>query len=129
MAQRSAPGVFAAHRTVLLYSPVEVCANRTEIVHSIGRIDTASSWSGNSEVAKAYHASLVLARSLPGEPALVFLTDGHEAPPVNPRHRPSFQGKAGEVRAMVAGVGGALPVPIPRRDPTASRWDSGALTR
>jgi len=110
--------VFAAHRTVLLYSPIEVCANRAEIVQSIGLVDTAMAWSGNSEVAKAYHASLALARALPAEPALVFLTDGHEAPPVNPRHRPAFHGKAGDVRAMLAGVGGALPAPIPKRDPT-----------
>ncbi|HZH05794.1 MAG TPA: vWA domain-containing protein [Lautropia sp.] len=111
-------GVFAAHRTVLLYSPVEVCANRTELVQSVGLVDVNMAWSGNSEVAKAYHASLLVARALPTRPAVVFLTDGHEAPPVSPRHRPSFQGKAGEVRAMVVGVGGLLPVPIPKRDPT-----------
>jgi mxaL protein len=111
-------GVFAAHRTVLLYSPVEVCANRTELVQSIGLIDVGMAWSGNSEVAKAYHAGLAVTGALPGKPALVFLTDGHEAPPVNPRHRPSFQGRAGEVKAALVGVGGALPVPIPKRDPT-----------
>ena len=110
--------VFAAHRTVLLYSPVEVCANRTEIMHSIQRIDISMAWSGNSEVAKAYHAGLALARALPGGPALVFFTDGHEAPPLNPRHRPAFHGKAGEVRALLAGIGGTLPAPIPKRDPT-----------
>lgn len=114
-------GVFAAHRTVLLYSPVEVCANRTELVQSVSLIDINMSWSGNSEVAKAYHASLSVARALPDRPALVFLTDGHEAPPVSPRHRPSFQGKAGEVRATLVGVGGLLPVPIPKRDPTGRR--------
>jgi mxaL protein len=111
-------GVFSAHRTVLLYSPVEVCANRTELEHSIGQIDSNMAWSGNSEVAKGYYASLAIARALPKRPALVFLTDGHEAPPINPRHRPSFQGQAGEVPAAVVGVGGALPVPIPKRDPS-----------
>ena len=110
--------VFAAHRTVLLYSPVELCANRAEILHSIALVDTNMAWGGNSEVAKGYHASLAIARALPMRPALVFLTDGHEAPPVNPRYRPSFQGEAGEIRAAVVGVGGGLPVPIPKRDPT-----------
>ena len=110
-------GVFAAHRAVLLYSPVEICANRAEVEQSIGLIDTGMAWSGNSEVAKGYYASLSLARALRDRPAVVFLTDGHEAPPVNPRHRPAFQGKAGEVKATVVGVGGALPVPIPKRDP------------
>jgi mxaL protein len=111
-------GVFTQHRSVLLFTPVEICANRAEIVHSIQLVDISMAWSGNSEVAKAYHASLAITKELPGDPALVFITDGHEAPPVNPRHRPAFHGKAGEVRAMVAGIGGTLPVPIPKRDPT-----------
>ncbi|MBA3480141.1 MAG: VWA domain-containing protein [Lautropia sp.] len=111
-------GVFTAHRSVLLYSPVEICANRAEIVQSIGLVDTSMAWGGNSEVAKGYFGSLAVARALPNRPALVFLTDGHEAPPINPQHRPTFQGKAGEVRATLVGIGGALPVPIPKRDPT-----------
>ena len=111
-------GVFAQHRTLLLYAPVEICDNRAEILHSINRVDIDMAWNGNSEVAKAYYASLGLAHALPGRPAVVFLTDGHEAPPINPRHRPSFQGEAGEVSAALVGIGGALPVPIPKRDPS-----------
>ena len=110
-------GVFAQHRTLLLYSPVEVCANRSEVLRSIALIDTSMAWSGNSEVAKGYYAGLAIARALPHRPALVFLTDGHEAPPINPRHRPVFEGEAGQVRAALVGVGGELPVPIPKRDP------------
>lgn len=114
-------GVFTAHRSVLLYSPVEICGNRAELMQSIELIDTNMAWSGNSEVAKGYYGSLALARALPDRPALVFLTDGHEAPPINPRHRPAFNGEAGEVRATLVGLGGALPVPIPKRDPTGRR--------
>ncbi len=110
-------GVFAAHRSVLLYSPVEVCANRAELVDSIALVDINMAWSGNSEVAKGYYASLAVAHALPDRPALIFLTDGHEAPPVSPRHRPAFQGQAGAVNAAVVGIGGALPSPIPKRDP------------
>jgi mxaL protein len=110
-------GVFAAHRSVLLYSPVEVCANRAELTDSIALVDINMAWSGNSEIAKGYYASLAVAHALPDRPALIFLTDGHEAPPVNPRHRPSFQGQMGAVKAAVVGVGGALPSPIPKRDP------------
>lgn len=110
-------GVFAGYRSVLLYSPIEVCANRAELLASISQVDIRMAWSGNSEIAKGYYASLAVTQALPGDPALVFITDGHEAPPVSPRYRPLFRGQEGAVKAAVVGVGGALPVPIPKRDP------------
>ena len=47
----------------------------------------------------------------------VFVTDGHEAPPLDPRHRPAFDDKPGDVAGLLVGVGGLLPVPIPKSDP------------
>jgi mxaL protein len=48
----------------------------------------------------------------------VFITDGHEAPPLNPRHRPAFDDTPGAVPGVVVGVGGSLPTPIPKLDPS-----------
>ena len=75
-------------------------------------------WSGNSEVAKGLHSAIGIAKALPGVPSLVFVTDGHEAPPLNPRHRPSFDDKPGEVAGLLVGVGDARPSPIPKFDPS-----------
>jgi mxaL protein len=110
-------GMFVEHRTLLLFAPVEVCDNRGELLRAIASLDTRSAWNGNSEIAKGYNAAWQLAAARPERPALVFITDGHEAPPLNPRHRPAFSGQAGALRVLIAGVGGDQPMPIPRHDP------------
>lgn len=111
-------GIFAAHRTLLLSVPVEVCQHRGELRQAIEFIGPAMAWHGNSEVAKAYYASLKIAASIADKPAVVFLTDGHEAPPVSPLHRPRFDEPAGRAAALIAGFGGNSLVAIPKSDPS-----------
>lgn len=111
-------GLFTEYRSFLLLAPVEVCANLQELRSTLDRIDGRMAWSGNSEVAKGVISGIAVARQLPGTPSLVFVTDGQEAPPLNPRHRPRFDGKPGEVPGLVVGVGGLLPMPIPKTDPS-----------
>ena len=41
-------------------------------------------WIGNSEIAKGLYSGIGIARQLPGAPSLVFVTDGHETPPLKP---------------------------------------------
>lgn len=56
------------------------------------------------------------AESSAAKTRLVFMTDGHEAPPVHPDLRPRFRGRPGEATGLIAGVGGAELVPIPYLD-------------
>ena len=50
-------------------------------------------------------------------PNIIFLTDGHESPPLGANARPAFDDvKPGEVHGWVVGVGGPTPRPIPRFD-------------
>lgn len=109
--------VFTEHRSFLLFAPVEVCTHIDELRATLAAIDNRMAWIGSSEVAKGLHSGLSIAKQLPDLPALVFVTDGHESPPLNPRHRPSFDGKPGEVPGLVVGVGAQLPSPIPKTDP------------
>lgn len=108
--------MFTAYRSFLLFEPVEVCANYSEISATLDRLDWRMAWAGNSEIAKGLHSGLHIAGNLDPKPALVFITDGHEAPPVNPRHQPQFDGRIGEVKGVIIGTGGPIPVPIPKRD-------------
>ncbi len=110
-------GIFTEYRAYLLFTPVEVCANRAELRATLDSIDSRMAWSGNSEVAKGLHSGIGIVKQLPGTPSLVFITDGHEAPPLNPRHRPSFDDKPGDVTGLVVGVGALRPSPIPKSDP------------
>jgi len=109
--------VFTEYRSFLLLAPVEVCANLGELRATLARIDGRMAWSGNSEVSKGLHSALVIAKELPGKPSLVFITDGQEAPPLNPQYRPAFDDKPGEVAGLLVGVGELLPSPIPKSDP------------
>lgn len=113
-------GVFSEYRAFVMLAPVEVCANRHELLASLGEIDGRMAWTGNSEVAKGLNSSLRAARELAGRPSVVFVSDGHEAPPVSPRYRPKFDDVApgDEVSGVIVGVGGDTPLPIPKTDPS-----------
>jgi len=111
-------GLFTEYRSYLLLAPVEVCANLQELRGTLDRIDGRMAWTGNSEIAKGLLSGIQIAGQLPGKPSLVFVTDGQEAPPLDPRHRPHFDGKPGDVQGLVVGVGGLLPRPIPKTDPS-----------
>ncbi len=108
--------IFTEYRAYLLFTPVEVCAFRAELRDALGRIDSRMAWSGNSEVAKGLHSAIGIARQLPGTPSLVFVTDGHEAPPLDPNQRPPLEAKPGEVAGVIVGVGAGKPSPIPKSD-------------
>jgi mxaL protein len=110
-------GVFTEYRTMVLIAPLEVCANFRELTSVLDRIDGRMAWAGRSEVAKGIYGAITSARALSGKPAVVFFTDGHEAPPVHPGHRPRFNGEPGEIAGLLVGVGGRVPVPIPKLDP------------
>ncbi|MGA0610955.1 vWA domain-containing protein [Caldimonas sp. KR1-144] len=120
-------GVFTEYRSFLLLAPVEVCDNYRELKSLVTHVDHRMAWSGNSEVAKGLYSGLKVAAALPGRPALVFITDGHEAPPVSPRYRPSFDGEPGAVAGLIVGVGGDALMPIPKLDPSGhqvGQWDA-----
>jgi mxaL protein len=109
--------IFTEYRSYLLFTPVEVCANRAELRSTLAAIDGRMAWSGNSEIAKGLHSGITICKALAGTPSLVFVTDGHEAPPLEERHRPHFDDKPGEVAGLIVGVGELKPVPIPKIDP------------
>lgn len=108
--------LFSGHRAFLMITPIELCANFVELSTMLASIDWRMTWEERSEVAKGVFRSLELLRALPDTTRLVFFTDGHEAPPINPDVKPEFAGETGAVRGLVVGVGGGQPVPIPKLD-------------
>jgi mxaL protein len=114
-------GVFTEYRTMVLIAPLEICANFRELTSVLEGIDGRMAWAGRSEVAKGINWAIKAADALPGQPAIVFVSDGHEAPPIHPAHRPASGGEAGKIPGVLVGVGGPLPVPIPKLDPDGRR--------
>jgi mxaL protein len=109
-------GVFTEYRSFLLLAPVEVCSGYAELVATLERLDWRMGWAGASQVGKGLHFGLELARALEPRPALVFLTDGHEAPPVDPVTRYPVDNAPPRVQGLIVGVGGDVLVPIPKFD-------------
>jgi mxaL protein len=110
-------GLFTEYRVLLLMAPVEVCASYDDLLAVIGRIDGRMSWAGASEVSKGVFWALRTTRELDGAPSLLFVTDGHEAPPLRPGHRGALAEATGLARGSVLGVGGLTLSPIPKFDP------------
>lgn len=107
-------GVFTERTSTLLFEPIEVCAGFYEITQALEKLDWRMAWAADSRIA----AGLLDAfNTLAGYQAdLVFLTDGQEAPPVNPRYKTRFDAVRGRLRGLLIGVGGSTPLPIPKFD-------------
>ena len=110
-------GLFTGHRTFLLVAPVEICTSYPDLAATVRAVDWRMAWTARSEIAKGVHSALGIAEALGPQTVLVFLTDGHEAPPLHPELRPDFGREPGAVRGLLAGVGGPAPLPIPKLDP------------
>jgi mxaL protein len=124
--------IFAEYRSFLLLTPVEVCNNYAELSSSISQISGKMAWAGGSEIAKGLNWGLKMAVAVEPRPSLVFLTDGHEAPPISLNHRPRIDVKPGEVRGILIGVGGAELSPIPKFDPDGNAlgyWQAGEVAQ
>lgn len=107
-------GLFANRRTLLVLSPVDVCANHAELRHAIQQIDSRMAWEHASVIARGLYTAIDVAAELAPSPSLVFVTDGHAAPPVDDRDIPAFEKPATRIYGTIWGVGGLTPQPIPR---------------
>ena len=108
---------FTEYRTLVLLAPIEVCDNYGDLLATLARIDGRMRWGNASEISKGVFWAMRAAKELDAKPALVFVTDGHESPPLAQSGAPLFDDLApGQIHGWLAGVGGPVPVPIPRSD-------------
>lgn len=116
-------GAFTGYQTLLLMTPVEVCENYNDLLASVARIDQRMRWSNASEITKGVYWSVKAAQATQNRPDIVFMTDGHEAPPLDPVYAPrmfdDLEGPA--IRGWLIGVGNSLPSPIPKIDEEGRR--------
>ncbi len=108
--------IFTQYRSFLLFTPVEICEHFGEISQMIGEISWRMAWRSRSEIAKGIHSAIQLTGLIDNPTNLVFFTDGHEAPPVNPDLKPVLKAKPVEVNGAIIGVGGFSSSPIPKLD-------------
>ena len=115
-------GAFTEYRTLVLLAPIEVCANYADLRATLANVDGRIRWGNASEVSKGVFWAMRASRQLADHPAVVFVTDGQESPPLGATTFPMFDDlKPGEVRGVLLGTGGRVPRPIPRTDADGTR--------
>ncbi len=108
--------VFSEYRSLILINPVEVCANYHDLKQMISKISGVMAWALSSEVSKASFDAIKQAKRMDPSPSVVFITDGHESPPLHKTLFAKFKGKLGEISGVFVGVGGDDLLPIPKHD-------------
>ncbi len=111
---RMALGLFTERRTFLLFAPIEVCDGFAPLAGAIEAIDYRMAWEGDSRIAAGLFRAVETAASLNTD--LVFITDGHEAPPLPSQGGPTFDGRPGAVRGLIVGAGEPTLSQIPKFD-------------
>lgn len=106
--------IFSEARTLILMNPVEVCASYNDLTRMLNAFEPHMAWARSSEVSKAVYTAIRQAKDIDPQPTIVFVTDGHESPPLHESLFPKFGGKPGEVRGVMVGVGGEDLLPIPK---------------
>lgn len=112
-------GVFTERHAALLFEPIETCRGFAAIADALQHLDWRMAWAADSRIAVGLLDTL---RNLQRYDAqLLFITDGQEAPPVNPRYRTTFDEVRGRMQGLVIGTGALTPSPIPKFDSTGRR--------
>jgi mxaL protein len=113
---------FTGQRSFLLLPPVEVCGNYDALLASLDRIDGHMRWTNYSRIAEGgVYSAVRVAQEIGDSTAVVFVTDGQEAPPLLPSDALKQDINPAHVKGWLIGVGGDQPAPIPRSDAHGNR--------
>ncbi|QSA99436.1 VWA domain-containing protein [Methylomonas sp. EFPC1] len=112
-------GVFTERRSTLLFEPIDVCSGFAEIDAAIAALDWRMAWAADSRIASGLLSTLEMLKDK--DQTLVFVSDGQEAPPPNPRYKPDLSPVKDKVKGVIVGVGGEQLSPIPKFDAKGQR--------
>ena len=112
--------VFTGRRTLTLLTPLEVCEHYAGLMATLAGINGTMRWSNGSSIGKGIHQIMRTAaeyrETFSEQTAVLFLTDGQEAPPLEQGQRGVPNTDQFDVEGLLIGVGGNIPVPIPKTD-------------
>ena len=112
---------FVGQRVTALVEPLEVCAHYEALLSSLEGIDGRLRWENGSAVGKGLHQSLRAASELGEGVAVLMFSDGHEAPPLREGATGLPKNPPAGVRGALIGVGGEVPVRVPKSDAEGRR--------
>ena len=106
--------VFTQSRSLILINPVEVCSSYHALNQILNQVTPYMAWQRSSQVSRGVYSAIRQAKDIEPQPSIVFITDGHEASPLDEGLLPRFDGKPGQVKGLLVGVGGDKLLPIPK---------------
>ena len=125
-------GMFTERNALNIVRPVEVCAHYSALDQTISKMDWRMAWAADSFIAHGVYSAIEQTPKLGEHTRVLFITDGQQAPPANPKYMPSFAGKAGQVKGIILGAGKTTPSQIPKlddRNEVAGYWDQEEVLR
>jgi len=108
-------GLFTERDVLMLFKPLEICAHFSVLDEAAANADWRMAWAADSFITHGAFRAIEETRRI-GASTVVFMTDGHQAPPANPNYLPAFEGKPGEIGGVIAGIGGSVAQEIPHLD-------------
>lgn len=113
---RVAIGLFTERDTSTVTYPMEVCAHFGALDATIANIDWRMAWAADSYIVNGLFSAIKQTQKLDNNMRIAFISDGNQAPPINPDYIPQFEGKVGAVSGSIFGIGGENPAHIPKLD-------------
>lgn len=108
---------FTGRRTLTLLTPLDVCEHYAGLLSSLDEISGEMRWSNGSIIGKGLYQIMRATHETDNTTMVVFITDGHEAPPLEIGQRGMPNTAKFDVNGLIVGVGGDTPMPIPKTDP------------
>ena len=108
--------VFTGRRTLTLLTPLDVCDHYAGLVAALSEINGTMRWSNGSSIGKGIHQIMRTAAEYADPTAVLLMTDGQEAPPLEQGQRGVPNTDQFDVKGLLVGIGGSAPVPIPKTD-------------
>lgn len=113
---RVALGLFTERNALAITRPLEVCRHYAALDQIVARMDWRMAWAADSFITHGLYGAIEQTSALGADVRLMFITDGNQAPPADPRYMPAFSGKPGVVRGVILGSGKPALSPIPKLD-------------
>ena len=124
--------VFTGRRTLTLLTPLDVCDHYSGLVATLEGINGTMRWSNGSSIGKGIHQIMRNADEYTEPTAVLLMTDGQEAPPLEQGQQGVPKTDQFDVKGLLVGVGGSTPVPIPKTDAlgnTVGVWSANEVVQ
>ena len=108
--------VFTDRRTLTLLTPLDVCEHYSGLLAALDGINGTMRWSNGSSIGKGIHQIMRTADEYAEPTAVLFMTDGQEAPPLGQGQKGVPSTEQFDVKGLLVGIGGRTPMPIPKTD-------------